>query len=437
MLRGCANTARSTCSQSDERNKMRTVSRVLLTLATAIPGTLALQSGAQATVPEKSGLSITAATVVSGLVTNNGKAVPGADVRAEVWPSAEVLAKQPSGEKVDTRTAAEAVTDPDGNFAISVIPSSLSKNHVSANGSVDFTLIVADDKYQIRWNFTATRAKSGTPGLWGNPRIAPTLLAQRSRDGDAPTRLSIDIGNDAHVIEQGNEPAKWLGPDGQLLGAAKGLEAAKVARKPRTIGRQTVGSSVEECNAWGAMNEYQNGVSESFVRAVGSGNAPVTVDQEVGTEHTLGVAADDALGNWSQGGSLTLSFGAEAETAYPGYPKTILNDVNYRKYQMFCFFIWYYEWRPIGYFALNSGWAPISTPSWTSCTTYYSGKYTKVQGSNLTFSVGVGLSPVNVSAQAQFSNQTKLTWNVSGPAKLCGSNGFGWASAPEAGAYPA
>ncbi|WP_162907547.1 DUF4198 domain-containing protein [Allorhizocola rhizosphaerae] len=398
----------------------------------AVPATAAAADNGD--VP---GPSINAATMVSGVVTKNGQPVSGADVNAVAWPSTEVLAKLPAGAGFRQELVAQETTDAKGRFAISVDLGKLAKDYIGSNGAVDLTLIAADGQHQIRWNFTATKADKNAPGLWGNPRVSPALLAQRSVAGQAPTRLSIDIGDVAHVVEEGNEPEKWVGIDGQPLGPVKGIEAAKVTRGPRTMASKTADSFQPlDCTVWSPMDEYQYGRTESFVQAVGSGYAPPTVDQEVGTQHTLGVAYDGGNGSWHQSGSLTLSFGASAETTYSSGARIVYNKVNYRKYSFFCAWTWYYEWRPIGYYALNSGFGPSITPVWTSCTNYSSGTYTKNSGTNVVFSTGVNLTVANVSAQAQFSNNTKLKWTFSGPGKLCGSNSSGWVSAPQAGAYP-
>ncbi len=410
---------------------------VLSVLPIVISAAAVAISATPAAASEVSRPVVNAATVVSGVVTKNGAAVSGVEVKAQAWPSVELLGKLPADTEFHEVTVAEGVTDPEGRFAIAVERSSLGKDYISSTGSVDLALLVADAAHQIRWNFTATKGKNETTGLWGNPRVSQSIAAQRSLAGQAPVRLSIDLGDSANVVEEGNEPATWVGADGLPLSPAKALEAAKVTRTQRMGAAKVpgVGTNAVECTPWLASSEWQYGRTESYVQAVGTGIARPVAVQEVNTQHTMGVAGD-ALGYWNQNGTMTLSFGASAETMYPGGADVVYNKVNYRKYTMFCFGTYYSEWRPAGYYALNTGFGPLITPNWTTCTTYYNGTYTKNSGSNVTFGAGVNLTVLNVSAQAQFSNQTKMKWTFNGTGKLCGSNGSGWVSAPQAGAYP-
>jgi hypothetical protein len=422
--------------QGSGRLTVRRAATALSLLPVALCSLVVVPASTALAIPG-SEVPIGAATVVSGIITRDGMPVPNADINVLAWPSPEFLAELPGGAKFQEKLLAQESSGPEGGFAVSVELDSLDKEHISDAGSVDFALIVGDSQYQIRWSFTATRA-TGTQNLWSNPRVAPSLLSQRDSNRKAPTRLSIDLGENARVVEEGNEPDKWVGNDGRPLGIAKGLQAARVARESRAAFGKSAGAQVGPlaCGTWVAVDEYQYARTERFVQAIGTGNARPTVDQEVGTQHTMGIAYDSGTGSWSQSGSLSLSFGASAETTYGAGASLVYNKVNYRKYEQFCAWLWHYQWRPSGYYALNSGYGPLITPYWSNCTNYYSGTYTKSQGTNVVFSAGVTLTMISVTAQAQFTNQTKLSWNFTGSGKLCGSSVAGWVSAPEAGAYP-
>lgn len=410
------------------------LSRCLAVVA-AGAGTAAAVPATPAIAASLAGPSITATTVVSGVVTKNGVRVSGAEVVAQAQPSPEVQGKAPAGATYELQVVAREVTDKHGRFAISIDPRRLGGTYVAHNGAVDLTLVVADEAHEVRWSFTATPAAKDSPGRWGNPRVTAKVANDRLFTGQAPTRLSIDLGDAARVIEEGNDPATWVGEDGQPLGAVRGLEKAKVHRETRT---QPAGIAPYGPCTITILNEWQYDRIEMFVTAQGSGYAPVSVWQEYNAAHTMGIAATDSSGRWSQTGELTRSFGASADTPFGSGSKTVYNRVTYRKSRLDCGTYTAYKWEPVYHNSLNSGWAPITTPYWPGCVTYYGGTYTKDQGYNVKFSTGVNLTVLNVSAHSAFSATTKLKWTFSGTARLCGSSSsHGWVSSAEAGSFPA
>lgn len=387
-------------------------------------------------------------TVATGVVTRNGVPVKGAEVVVRVWPNDAALLQLEGGEVVHVQLLG-TVVDSAGRFVLSVDPNTLGASYVEPDGSVHFDLMVGDAEGLIRWSFSASRNRSGAKGgHWANPRIPNLDLADRTRRGNGPVHLLIDIGDDAFVVEEGNEPANWVDDLNEPLGASRGMDSARVDRfeRPKAEGSDHSGDMAMQMLGCGtvAQNEYLTGKDERFVWAIGWTHAPVTVTQTVGTKHTLGIAASLNGGAWKAGGTLSKTFQAEASTPYPGEAARVVgNKVNYRKFVTICpgvpTVIWD-EWRPHNHHSLNAYASGTAIPHlWavpSRCTTYSSGTYTKVAGTNKTYDTGVPLGILAVSAHAAFAQSTKLSWTFTQAGGwLCGSTSMGWVSAPEAGAF--
>lgn len=84
------------------------------------------------------------------------------------------------------------------------------------------------------------------------------------------------------------------------------------------------------------------------------------------------------------------------------------------------------------------GWPHTAHPYWSTCVTYANQTKTKTQGTNKTFSAGVGFGPISLSAQAGWDLTVSETWHFGGTSsKPCGSTSRGWVDSPEAEAHQA
>ncbi len=83
---------------------------------------------------------------------------------------------------------------------------------------------------------------------------------------------------------------------------------------------------------------------------------------------------------------------------------------------------------PINYLSGQPNWEP-------NCGTYSSGYMYKTQGTNQTYSAGINLGPISVSAHTDWETDNKLKWNFSASTRLCGSTTGGWVSSPQAEAH--
>jgi hypothetical protein len=55
----------------------------------------------------------------------------------------------------------------------------------------------------------------------------------------------------------------------------------------------------------------------------------------------------------------------------------------------------------------------------------------KHKGKNVTFSGGVDIGLINVSAQAGWTDATEVIWDVTAKSSVCGSTAVGWVESPE------
>ncbi|MBB1243907.1 hypothetical protein GL263_10105 [Streptomyces durbertensis] len=343
------------------------------------------------------------------------------------------------GETVDTKVVSRGTADGAGRFALSLDEQILGDDHITSDGQVDIELRVNDGQEQVSWNFTVNHESGRQGDAWENPRIA-MAAADRAPAGKSATHLNIDLGKNASVTEEGNEPETWVGENGEPLAPAAAAKAARVETTAVPSAKSAKGAASGEVGAlctWRPTDTWYRNRKERFVTVVGSSRAPVTLTQEVGNSHTLGIGIKGAASRtWSQSGTASRSFGASSEDTRKGAYKWH-NRVNYRQYRgTGCSIVGdSYQIRPVGYYALGTDPATVKRPKWTSCTPYSSGTRTKTSGRNATFSTGVDTPHVSLSAQSGWSKSTKMSWKISGKVKLCGNTKNGWASSPQAGAY--
>lgn len=397
-------------------------------------------------------VNVSADTVVTGVVTKDGKPVAGADVLLIAWPNDAVLDALADGERVNTRVVARDAANDAGQFEVSLTPDSLSPEHRRKDGGVQLELVIADRQSEVIWNFTAVGAASELSRngalTWGNERVDQRSLAARSELGVGPTHISVEIGERPTVRELGDEPENWVDDNGGRLSAAGATDRAVAPKEPRRADFDTIatvdGDVTPLAQGWCATGTYETGRTESFIRTIGVIQAKNWVDQSSSSSHTLGIAYKSGSGAWSQSGtaSRTTSTSSSDHLSYNG---TLRNKVNYRKY-VGCDGtpLNAEQWRSSSIHSLGSSVIIHSTrPDWqksANCTNYpaTTGTKSKTSGSNVTYSAGVNFSKISLSARASYSSYTKQRWVPSGGSgrfNLCGSSSSGWSGAAQAGAF--
>lgn len=188
------------------------------------------------------------------------------------------------------------------------------------------------------------------------------------------------------------------------------------------------------CVYYVGLSHY--GLSERFMQAYGWSGAQATVYEDYGNDHTLGIGlSTNAKGtSFTQSGTQTLNVGASAERGGV-VDANVYNRVNYRDYYNTC--TPHFERRPISVYGLLTDYTYAPHPRWSTCIRYSSGKYTKAKGSNVTYSAGVDIGPVSISARSGWDSNTKLVWQVTRPTSICGSSAQGWVTSALAEAHAA
>jgi hypothetical protein len=174
------------------------------------------------------------------------------------------------------------------------------------------------------------------------------------------------------------------------------------------------------------------GRPESFLHALAWSGAKATVHQEEGNDHTLGVGFKASNGAWSAHGTKTINMAASADRG-GAVDAWAWNKVNYRDYLNSCART--VERRPHSVHSLLVNWTRAYHPKYKTCTRYTGGTYTKSRGTNATYSAGTDIGPINVSAQSGWDRNTSITWTVTKPTKLCGSQRVGWVTSRDVEAH--
>ena len=379
--------------------------------------------------------------LAQGTVSSHGAPAPGADLVAIAWPSQSELQKLSKGDIVATLPIAATKTTADGRFSLRIDPDTLPLAYRGSDGRTDIQLIAADSTSELEWNFTAfhngdaaSAARGATwstnaPGkVSGVTELTMDLATADVQDSSHPASELRDQ-NDQRLAgaslarsQRGLLRPRNRDVDDALyrLRAADGNVAMSPAVLPQDICQNTVGSTY-------------SGLSEYFLKAYAWSGALATVSQSYGVDHTLGIGVrSNSSGAWSTSGTSTISLNASGSRGGVA-DATVYNRVNYRDYSNTC---WASTQRkPIGVYSLLSSFTYAPHVTWSACTIYTGGTYTKTAGTNSTYGSGVNLGPIGVSAQSGFNSESKIAWTVTARTKLCGSSSLGWVSSGQAEAH--
>jgi hypothetical protein len=408
--------------------------------------------------------------LVTGSVARSGRGV-SADVVAVAWPNADVQSRLAVGARVPTRAVAAAHTDAWGRFAVTLAPDLLPGYVRDRQGRVDVQLLAADSREELGWNFTAAPAAASTSGL-GRPGTEGARTGWRPGGSPAavhPVSVALDL--DSGTVQDVDADRTGLVSDGRSVREETGAERsaatrtlvvrrtpavtegvvaaralrtspamrAALRRSTATAGRvPRTRPDLLKDTCHNSAGRWHYGLQEQFLTAYGWSGAKAKVTETVETTHTLGIGV---LGSGSahQNGTRTVSATASAESATNLMDQAVFNKVNYRDYFNSCYPT---TWRrPVSVSDLLSKTPIVLEKRFATCAYKISGTYTKSSNRNATYSGGVDIGPVNVSAQSGYSSSTSISWTVRNVNKglktaLCGNTRSGWASSSQAEAHP-
>ena len=198
--------------------------------------------------------------------------------------------------------------------------------------------------------------------------------------------------------------------------------------------KQPVSPLWDQPACWVEAKDWHYGLYEVFARLIADDYAPASMFQSVGTDHSLGIAVKGGMSpSWTAGGTVKRALAGEGADPFFVGSYTVWNRVNYRDFLDLCDGTWYRQ--PNGTYDILARYLNTGTPNWPYCAHKTQlGTYSKYDGKNATYSGGVDVGPIAVSAQSGWNQETKITWKVvnSRGTLLCGSEPLGWVSAKEA-----
>ncbi|MET8142490.1 hypothetical protein ABZU32_19470 [Sphaerisporangium sp. NPDC005288] len=195
---------------------------------------------------------MTGLSAVSGVVTRDGAALPGADVLAVAYPAGDAL-DVPEGRAVGTLVAGAASTDRLGRFSVNIDPAALPAPYAGERGQLNLEVAISDGAREVRWMTTAVRSSharpiGGTParcgaavgrscdpgdpgdpvyvvsGAGGSERLVvvvptaegrPVVPVWSTASSEAagvsvPRQLRVDLGADPTAADANDDPAAWV-----------------------------------------------------------------------------------------------------------------------------------------------------------------------------------------------------------------------------------
>jgi hypothetical protein len=396
--------------------------------------------------------TVSSTTVLTGHLLRNGQGVAG-DIIATVWPKKSELADEPLGSRVDTQIVYRGSAADDGSFTVSLNPEDLPAKYVTKDGQVDLEVTAADASSQTDFFTSIIRAEM-VPAVTGlAARTGWTTQTSVQRGSTRAQDIKLDLATQLvdTTADPKSEQVHLTASERGSISAqdTSGSAVPKLhveARNERLMDQPLasfvsggvtaadVAEPTDVCSTY-SVGDVKNR-KEAFARVWAWSGALATVDFNAGSTHTLGVAMGSA-DQWSASGTETIETSAGASVGRVA-DAVAVNKVNYRDYKNIC---WAKTHRiPVGFFAvLPSGeftYSPHQTYPRANCASLAaSGTFWKVKGKNVTYSGGVDLPYVNVSAQSGWNQETKVAWQPTANTWLCGSTDNGWASSPQAEAH--
>lgn len=374
---------------------VRRLALMAICLAVVAP-TAPLASGTATAVTPAHTAIVGPQTVVTGKVQHNGTASTAAQVLVRVWPANKVLADLPDDGSVDVPVKYMGSVGSDGTFAIPLDVASLSAAYVEPEGNVALELVATTGSVQASWNFSARfTADKG----W--------LAASSSDDGkDVRPNVVLDLGTSASATDR----------DGKTL-----LETS--AKSP-VWGPDQAGCAPVRPGGWlYGQNEY-------FARVMGSPKAPASMTQSRGIDHQLGIGIKSPQGTWSASGTASTSLELSATTPQTQASRWEWNKINYRDFYNNCYI---YQRRPVSVYSLHTAFTLFTRPEYSYCAPLSAGAtYRKYTGRNTSFSTGMDIGPINVTAQAGWNSQMTIEWKAKQSTRICGNTSQGPGASPEA-----
>lgn len=369
---------------------------------------------------------------LTGELLRNGRPVTG-QVMVKVWPTAARLQELRVGQRFNTPVVMNGTIGKNGQFSVELDPASLSADFRDKADQVDLQVTVTDGKDQGDWFLSVLRSDKDTGVVPSGQRAAWVPTGERDRS--VAEHVALDLGTEK--AEAASSPkSRRVNTEGRFETRDSSPTLAVVPKNQAEWQPTGTGATAdatlaptETCST--SPGGIITNLPETFAHIYGWSGAKGTIDFDTGSNHTLGVAIQRSSG-WSGSGTQSISTGSGA-TVTGAVDANALNRVNYRDYWSSC--SPYPTRKPYGFYALLPG-GQFTFAGHTNYS-YCSGPYVsgqsvwKNKGTNVTFSQGVDVGPVNVSAQSGWNTGTKLQWVMTASTRICGSSSVGWPSSAD------
>ena len=361
----------------------------------------------------------TADAIASGVITNaQGKIDRSGEVYVFALPDQSQLIGKPAGVSIPLTLVGYARTNAHGQYAVDARSANLMTTN-GRHGYLNLQVIavsggkMADADYSVAPVGAAWRMEGGSdlvPSLSFNfaARLAtlPPVAATVGASAAAVSRVPITPRPPTALFERLRKATDFASAPMPSSSGTPATPKYSCPVIPRTI--------------------YYNKPEHFLTVETFGGKIPETVDEgtDSSSTHTLGIAIDPGdEGKWSADGtgSITDSSTSGASVTY-SVPHTVYNRVNYRDYFYACTVST--ERRPYSFYdLLTSDGRQVSITWQYHCAPHPAGTtwYTQT-ASSATIDGGVGLGPINVSAQAGFGTSVQLSFHFNKPGEVCGSN---------------
>jgi hypothetical protein len=348
-------------------------------------------------------------------VHDGAASVAGSQVTAFAWPSQAAIAAAGTAD-LTLLPVARAPSAADGSYALSADLAAVSSTYREPDGAVNLDVYVDNSPVAL------TAAPSGSPAALARVGVvSPATPGRVSLDRSAG---SLSVTADGHTART----------------AAVRPTAAPATGSPRA----SKAGATDVVAPMGCVSHTiatYTGKNEPFLHLYSNANAPAYVTETSSSEHALGVGFSASGTNWSANGTATLeTHNSSALTHGFAHNWTVFNRVTYRKYGTSCVTIgtgvghYTYSVRPIGFYDIISSATALPEMGYKYCRTAKPGEiYTKIAGSNLTFTAGVQLGFFSASARAGYSRSTEVQWKVKTSGSYMCGNTTSWLNAQNAG----
>lgn len=372
--------------------------------------TVALLSSSALTAPPAAAEPTDGWTLTGTVVAGTGSKVV---IQPSVWPLASL--DRGAGNRVAMLNLDPVVTDT-GSYQISIARAAIpADRYVARDGSIAVRLVISD----------------GTSAEIQEVAVDPATVVAASR------AEQVDFKNPQVVPQvKPDDPAPRV-----ILKAAKlmpGLTSAKLAAAPAKS-RVFVSSAAADAKTAAILpmagcytteGPEHGPYKETFARVYGSANVKGSVDQSMGSSHTIGAAVKGPSG-WGASGSYRVEVSSSAGymTDFNIVDASVANNVKQKYYYTDCNTSSSGQWERVATVSkpvrITSGpyFSRLAHTNYSHCNVAYAGvKYERAENQNGTISGGMDLPFVNTNAQAGWTKSTSIAYKFTKKGSICGSN---------------